>query len=593
MGRHLRITVLVGAGLLLSAVAVAASAASAPTAITGPVTALGTTTATVTGTVNPGGLTTSRYFEYGTTTSYGSTTASVGIGSGTANVAVSAALTGLAPGTTYHYRVVATNSTGTSRGADGIFATPAAPGVVTGAATSVTPTSATLSGTVDPNSRPTTWFFEYGTSTSYGSKTPEKSAGSGTSAGSVSAGLSGLARGKLYHFRLVATSDAGLSRGADRTFSTIGAPAVVTRAATSVAPTSARLNGTVTPNGQATSWLFEYGTTSSHGSKTSAGGAGSGTGPVKVSRSLTRLKPGTTYHFRLVATNASGTIVGSDRTFTTIGSPVVLTGAVQGVGPNWATAVGSVNPLGRATTWYVEYGTSTSYGSKTATKSAGSGLVTRNVSFSLAGLTPATTYHYRLVAKSDAGTSRGADVTFTTVGVTLAAAARRVVYGRAVTLSGTVPTARPGEVVTVFAQAFDEPSLTSVATVLTTDGGAWRYLAKPRVGTTYRARWNGGLSQAATIGVRPAVSFRRTARRTFATHVFGARSFASRVVQFQRLTSTKRWVTVKRVRLKASSAATFRASLPRGRSVLRIAMSVNQAGRGYLAGYSRVIVYRR
>ena len=278
MGRHLVITVLVGAALLLSAVAAAASIASAPTAITGPVIAVGTTTATVTGTVNPGGLTTSRYFEYGTTTSYGSTTANVGIGSGTANVNVSAALTGLTPGTTYHYRVVATNNTGTSRGADGIFATPAPPGVVTAAATSVAPTSATLNGTVDANSRPTTWFFEYGTSTSYGSKTPERSAGSGTSAGTVSAALSGLARGKLYHFRLVATSDAGVSRGADRTFSTIGAPAVVTSAATSVAPTSARLNGTVTPNGQATSWLFEYGTTSSHGSKTSARGAGWGRG---------------------------------------------------------------------------------------------------------------------------------------------------------------------------------------------------------------------------------------------------------------------------------------------------------------------------
>jgi hypothetical protein len=183
MGRQLRITVLVGAGLLLSAVGVAASPASAPTAITGPVMALGTTTATVTGAVNPGGLTTSRYFEYGTTTSYGSKTASVSIGSGTANVDVSATLRGLVPGSTYHYRVVATNSTGTSRGADGLFATAAAPGVVTGAATGVTPTSATLNGTIDPNGRSTTWFFEYGTSTSYGSKTPEKSAGSGTSAG--------------------------------------------------------------------------------------------------------------------------------------------------------------------------------------------------------------------------------------------------------------------------------------------------------------------------------------------------------------------------------------------------------------------------
>src|SRR5436190_11846753 len=268
IGSHLGIAILIGAGLL-STVAVAATAASAPTAITGPVETLGATTATVTGTVNPNGQATNRYFEYGTTTSYGSKTASVGGGSGTANDDVSAALAGLAPGTTYHYRVVATNGTGTSRGADGIFATRAPPGVVTGAATSVTPTSATLNGAVDPNGRPTTWFFEYGTSTSYGSKTPEKSAGSGTSSGSVSAALSSLARGRLYHFRLVATSDAGTTRGADRTFSTIGAPAVVTGAATSIAPTSARLNGTVTPNGQATNWLFEYGTTSSHGSRTS------------------------------------------------------------------------------------------------------------------------------------------------------------------------------------------------------------------------------------------------------------------------------------------------------------------------------------
>jgi hypothetical protein len=93
--------------------------------------------------------------------------------------------------------------------------------------------------------------------------------------------------------------------------------------------------------------------------------------------------------------------------------------------------------------------------------------------------------------------------------------------------------------------------------------------------------------------VRPAVSFRRTGRRKFVTHVFGARAFARHVVQLQRLTSNRRWVTVKRVHLGKRSGARFRASLPVGRSVLRIAMSVNQAGPGYLAGFSRTIVYRR
>ena len=159
---------------------------------------------------------------------------------------------------------------------------------MTGSATSVTTTTATLNGTVDPNGRATTWYFEYGTSTSYGSKTAEKSAGSGTSTTGVSAPVSGLTRGRLYHYRLVATSDAGTSRGADQTFSTVTAPTAVTGAASSIAPTSATLNGTVTPNGQATSWYFEYGTSTSYGTKTAAKSAGSGTGAVKVAASVTR-----------------------------------------------------------------------------------------------------------------------------------------------------------------------------------------------------------------------------------------------------------------------------------------------------------------
>ena len=96
--------------------------------------AVGPTSATVSGTVNPGGQATTWYVEYGTSTSYGSQSASASVGSGSANVAVSRSLSGLAAGTTYHYRVVATNGAGTSRGADGIFTTLSAPAVVTGAA---------------------------------------------------------------------------------------------------------------------------------------------------------------------------------------------------------------------------------------------------------------------------------------------------------------------------------------------------------------------------------------------------------------------------------------------------------------------------
>ena len=86
-------------------------------------------------------------------------------------------LGGLTAGTTYHYRLVAVSTAGTSRGTDGILQTSSTPVAVTGGASSITSTSATLNGTVNPNGRSTTWYFEYGTSTSYGTKTPAKSAG--------------------------------------------------------------------------------------------------------------------------------------------------------------------------------------------------------------------------------------------------------------------------------------------------------------------------------------------------------------------------------------------------------------------------------
>ena len=202
--------------MLLTTGAGVAAVLAAPTAITGPVSAVGPTSATASGTVNPNGQSTSWYFEYGTSTSYGKKTSSKSAGSGGANVQVSGVLTGLSPSTTYHYRLVAANGGGTTRGGDGIFTTPSPPSAITGSSTSVTVSSATLNGTVDPNGRATTWYFQYGSSTAYGSRTPTQSAGSGTTAAGVAAAVSRLRSGRLYHYRLVATSDAGTSRGADR-----------------------------------------------------------------------------------------------------------------------------------------------------------------------------------------------------------------------------------------------------------------------------------------------------------------------------------------------------------------------------------------
>jgi hypothetical protein len=564
---------------------------AAPTAITGAAQQVGPSSALVNGTVNPGGKATSALFEYGSDPTKLTKTASSSAGSGAADVAVSAKLTGLAPGTTYTYLVEATNSDGTTKGLEGTFTTLSPPGVVTAAASSIGATSATLNGSVDANGRSTTWYFEYGASTSYGSKTSTKSA-SGTNAAPVSAAVTGLQAGHTYHFRLVATSDGGTTNGGDATFTTSGAPSVSTGTASSIAPTTAKLSGTVTPNGLSTNWYFEYGTSTSYGTRTATKSAGSGGTALSESASLTKLKVAAVYHYRIVASNSAGTTAGTDRTFSTSVPPGVQTGSAQSVSITTATLTGAVDPKSRSTTWWFEYGTSTSYGSKTSSQGAGSGSGAKNVSAALKGLAGGIAYHFRLVAKSDAGTTAGSDATFQTAGVTLAPASRELVFGRAVVLRGTIPTRAAGQPVTVFAQPYGTTSFQSVAVVLSAADGSWAYLAKPKIATAYRALWQGVTSAPVSVGVHPAIAFTRRGLH-FNVRVGAGRGFPHRIVQLQRRTPAGTWSTIKRVRLGALSRVEFTAVLPHGRSTLRVAFSVNQAGAGYLGGASRTIVVSR
>ena len=94
------------------------TSSTAPTAVTGPPSQVGQTSAVLNGTVDPQGQATSYYFQYGTTTAYGVQTTPASAGSGSGNVSVHSTITGLTPGTTYHYRLVAGNAGGTSQGAD-------------------------------------------------------------------------------------------------------------------------------------------------------------------------------------------------------------------------------------------------------------------------------------------------------------------------------------------------------------------------------------------------------------------------------------------------------------------------------------------
>ena len=372
------------------------------------------TSATLNGSVNPKRLATTYHFEYGTTTSYGSSTSDTSAGSGTSSVAASAGLTGLTASTTYHFRLVATNAAGTTTGSDLTFTTGAVPSVTTSAASSVLDTTATLNGSVNPNRLSTTYHFEYGTTTAYGSSTTSAGAGSGTSDVGASANLTGLTPGTTYHCRLVATNAAGTTTGSDQTFTTLLKPTVATQAADPVVATTATVNGSVNPNGAATTYHFDYGTTTAYGSSTPDASAGSATSGVAASADLTGLAASTTYHFRLVATNAAGTTTGSDLTFTTGNNPSVTTQAASSVVDSTAMLNGSVTPNRLATTYHFEYGTTTSYGSSTLDTSVGSGTSGVAALAGLSGLAPSTTYHFRLVATNPAGTTTGSDLTFTT-----------------------------------------------------------------------------------------------------------------------------------------------------------------------------------
>jgi len=101
---------------------------------------------------------------------------------------------------------------------------PLPPGASTGEATNITASSATLNGAVNPNKEETTYFFEYGKTTAYGTKTPDVVVSGSNSGNSVEANITGLEPGTLYHFRLVARSAGGTDLGADKTFTTTGQP---------------------------------------------------------------------------------------------------------------------------------------------------------------------------------------------------------------------------------------------------------------------------------------------------------------------------------------------------------------------------------
>ena len=262
----------------------------------------------------------------------------------------------LAPNTLYYYRLVLENEVTENmaninkgepvRGAISSFTTESLPFVSTGAAANIIRTSATLAGAVTPIDQATTYYFQYISQAAYqtalakGAPDPYEE-GETTAPQSLPAGsepqpvgpiaANGLLPETSYHYRLVATNKWGIEYGKDATFRTTGKllPGAVTGGASGITQNTATLSGTVSTNGLQTSYAFEIGTEpGNYGPPTGLGSIG-GELSEAVTVTLGELQPGTTYYYRVTATNADGTVQSEPATFTTPRFPSLLAAPVS------------------------------------------------------------------------------------------------------------------------------------------------------------------------------------------------------------------------------------------------------------------------
>jgi hypothetical protein len=214
---------------------------------------------------------------------------------------------------------------------------------------------------------------------------------------------------------------------------TPGVPFIQSESFTDVTETSATLHATIVPFGLDTTCTFQYVDDAGFQANGYTGATsvpcvpfdlGSSFTFVQASADLSGLTSGTTYHFRVVATNSAGTTNGADKTFHTVGAPVVVSESASNLTDTTATLNATVSPSGLDTTCQFQYVDQAGFqasGYNMATSvdcspfDLGSSFDPQTTSASVTGLTPGTTYHFRVVATNADGTTTGADTTFQTL----------------------------------------------------------------------------------------------------------------------------------------------------------------------------------
>ena len=420
---------------------------------------------------------------------YGKTTGVKNTGIKTTNgvpkgtISFTSELKNLEEGTTYYYQAYITDGNETTFGTELSFSTtPLAPTVTTTSATSVTNSTANINGTVNANNQSTTVTFDYGLTSSYGSTinaTPNPVTGNTST--NVSASLTGLSEGTLYHFRVNAVSPGGTVNGDDLTFTTsinpINPPAYVSSVVENAAPAILEMTYNLTlANIVPAASAFTVMVNSAARAVSSVAISGTKvmlTLPIAIVHgdivTVAYTKPASN-PLQTASGGQAATIGAQTVTNNTLCSaPSATSNSATNLGTTTATLNGTVNANSFSTTVTFEYGTNTSYGSTiTATQSPISGSSNTAVSAGIAGLTPNTLYHYKVKTVNCGGAIDGNDMTFASLASVTTNAISNITSTTA--LSGGSIASGGGEIITSRGVCWSETVNPTIQNFKTTDG---------------------------------------------------------------------------------------------------------------------------